>query len=317
MNKLIAKFKIGSHLYGLQHAKSDEDYMGIFIPSAKELLGLNRIDEVDLSTKSSKDDRRNTAEDIDEKVYSIHKYLTLALNNNPNILEVLFATPENILITSPEWEELVANRDKIISKKVFKTFTGYANAQKKKLTVKKERYTSLIISVEMMEKTFSLAELGDTKRAITEEESKMLNKSLSYYKGKKGNCESFHKGMPLKTIYDKLVEERDNYGWRVKTDSFDKLGYDVKFAYHLIRILSEGEILLKTGELHYPISGDARDNIINVREGNVEYEELLDMYDKYHKRCLLAIQNTALPEEADFEWANNWLVETQLNSFIK
>lgn len=308
--KTIYRLKVGSHLYGLNRPDSDIDYMSVFIPTSEDLLGLNPVNEVDNSTKSSSSDRRNTAGDVDDKSYSLHKFMHLLLGNNPNIVEVLFAPEDVVEVCEPEFQTLIDNYQKIISQKVFHTFTGYAFSQKKKLTVKSERYGSLVESVHDMEKTFSTQELHDTKRAITEEESVFLNKTLKYYKGRDGNTESFHKGMPLKTIYEKLVEERDNYGWRVKTDTFDTLGYDVKFGYHLVRILAEGYELLKTGKLSYPISGDARDDILRVRSGEVELPELLEMYEKYDALCKEMKETTTLPKKPDFNFANDYLINT-------
>ena len=220
--KLIFKCKIGSHLYGLNTPESDEDFMSVFIPKSEYLLGLKNVEEVDNSTKKSSSTERNTSEDVDDKSYSLSKFLHLVLQNNPNIVEVLFATPENILITSDEWEELVANRNKIISHRVYHTFKGYAFSQKKKLTVKAERYLGLQKAIAFIERNFDT----QVNYQITEKEAEELNKRIVYYKGSKQNCESFHKGMHIHMIYEKLKGEYENYGWRVKTDTFLTLGYD-------------------------------------------------------------------------------------------
>lgn len=310
--RLLYKLRVGSHLYGLNRPESDEDYMGVFMPTADDMLGLKKVEEVDSSTKSSSEERRNTAGDVDDKSYSLHKFMHLLLQNNPNIVEVLFATPENILIDSPEFQELRENAEKIVSYKVFHTFTGYAFSQKKKLTVKAERYGSLVEGVKLFEDTFSKERLSDPRVAIDETEADTLNKKLKYYKGHKGNTESFHKGMSVKMIYEKLVEERDNYGWRVKTDTFDKLGYDVKFGYHLVRILAEGYELLTTGKLTYPIGGTAREDILRVREGEVELAELYELYDKWDTLCKEA--KGPLRIKPDFNWAHRWTVDATLDS---
>ena len=75
----------------------------------------------------------------------------------------------------------------------------------------------------------------------------------------------FHKGLPLKVIYEKIVSEYERYGWRVKTDSFATLGYDTKFASHTIRLLHEGAQLLLNGYLEFPISGEAHEDIMNIK----------------------------------------------------
>jgi hypothetical protein len=315
--RLIFKCRIGSHLYGLQRPESDEDFLGIFIPKSEYLLGLKRIEEVDNSTKSSAAGTRNTADDIDDKNYTLPKYLHLALQNNPNIVEVLFATPENILVQSHEWRELVENRDKILSQRVFFTFTGYAFSQKKKLTVKSTRFHSLELAVGWFEANWTPEQRARDDIAINNGDADELNGFLKYYKGAKDNCESFHKGMSVKMLYDHIKDEYDNYGWRVHTDTFETLGYDVKFGYHLIRILAEGYELLTTGKLSYPISGEAREDIIKVREGKVELPELLEMYDKYDALCKEADKKTVLPKKPDFNWADAWLISILKKSIIE
>jgi uncharacterized protein len=314
--KLIFKCKIGSHLYGLQRPESDEDFMGVFIPRSEYLLGLKHVEEVDNSTKNSAAGYRNSADDVDDKNYALPKYLHLALQNNPNIVEVLFATPDSILSTSKTWQELVDNREKIISQRVFHTFTGYAFSQKKKLTVKSERFNSLAKGLNWLEESFSGEERMRDDIAINETDADQLNSMLKYYKGQKANCESFHKGMSVKMLYDHLKVEYDTYGWRVHTDTFETLGYDVKFGYHLIRILAEGHELLATGQLHYPIEGIARQDIVAVREGKVELPELLKMYEKYDELCKMAYERTSLPKKPDFNWADKWLIDTLRKSIM-
>jgi predicted nucleotidyltransferase len=311
--RVIFKCRIGSHLYGLNTPESDEDFMGVFIPRSEYLLGLKNVEEVDNSTKKSSAQHRNSSEDVDDKYYSLPKFLHLVLQNNPNIVEVLFATPENVLITSDEWEGLVSNRNKILSHRVYHTFKGYAFSQKKKLTVKAERYLGLQKAISFIERNFDV----QVNYQITEKEAEELNKRDSYYKGEKQNCESFHKGMHIHMIYGKLKDEYENYGWRVKTDTFLTLGYDVKFGYHLIRILAEGYELLRTGELQYPIMGEPREDIVRVRTGQVKLKELLEMYERWEKKCDLAFETTNLRKKPDFNFFDKWLVKTLKKSITE
>ncbi len=315
--KTIYKLKVGSHLYGLNRPESDIDYMGVFVPNSEHLLGLKEVNEVDRSTKPSSSNQRNTADDIDDKSYALPKFLHLTLQNNPNIVEVLFPRPEVIEILESEMQELIDNRDKLLSQRVFHTFTGYAFSQKKKLTVKSERYGSLVLGTGFLKRAHSEDALSDSKVAISEKESNDLNNMLKYYKGSKGNTEPFHKGMSLKMIYDKLVEERDNYGWRVKTDTFDTLGYDVKFGYHLVRILVEGYQLLLTGKLDFPLTEDYAHDIIKIRNGEVELPELLETYEYFDNLCKKTLEKTSLPKKPDYKWADKWLIKTLKKSILE
>ena len=339
--RIIFKCRVGSHLYGLNRPDSDIDYFSVFMPTAEDLLGLQKCEIVNNSTKSSKEDRRNNEDDIDDVSYSLPKYMSLVLANNPNIVETLFATSDNILTLEPEFKFLMDNHDKIISQRVLHTFSGYAMAQKKKLVVKKERYGSLSDALELIQswasvevnskgffndKFYSRSEeflewINEEPqrfwRDITEEESELLNARLKYYKGDKHNCESFHKGMDIGMIYRKVRKEYEKYGWRVKTDSFEKLGFDLKFAYHLIRLEAEGIELLTTGKLVFPISGKAREDILKVRNGEIQYDQLLEMYEQYEAQLQAVAPESKLPHSPNFKWANKWLIQTLKEAIIK
>jgi uncharacterized protein len=312
--KLICRIRTGSHLYGLNTPASDEDYISVFMPSAHDLLGLHPVDEVDNSSKKSTSNERNTPEDIDDKMYSLPKFMWLLLQNNPNIVELLFATEENIIESSSIWDELVVNYDRIISQRVYHTFSGYAFSQKKKLEVKAIRYGSLKKGIKYLESLYTACFLTDTKVSISEYEAQDLNAILKYYKGRDGNTKPFHGGMPLKAIYKLLKSEYENYGWRVKTDTFETLGYDVKFGYHLIRILAEGYELISTGRISYPLQ-TGRYDIVCIRNGEVQLEELLELYNRYKEMTDSEYVETKLRKHPDMKWADNWIV-TKLKESI-
>lgn len=314
--KLIFRCKVGSHLYGLNTPESDEDYFSVFLPTSEDLLSLNKVKVVDNSTKSSSEDRRNTSEDKDDKEYSLPFFIKLLLDNNPNIIEVLFATPDCIEVCEPEFKILMDNCDKIVSTKTFHTFTGYAFSQKKKLETKRERYGSLLQSIDWMNEYFS-EDVYNSKAKLTEDDAEKLNSNLKYYKGSKGDTSSFHKGMPVADIYNQLCAERDKYGWRVKTDSFMKLGYDRKFAYHLIRILAEGIELLSTGKLSYPLTGSVKDDIMSVKQGELPLDDVFALYEKYKVVCDKVMENTIIRKKPDFKWANNYLTSILKNRIFE
>ena len=123
--------------------------------------------------------------------------------------------------------------------------------------------------------------------------------------------------MPLYVNYEKLKSERDNYGWRVKTETFDTLGYDIKFGYHTIRILAEGLELLTKGRIDYPISGKYREDIMRIRNAEVSLQELLTMHDEYATMCEKALENTVLRKKPDFNWANKYLIDTLKNNIME
>lgn len=97
-NKIIYKIKSGSHLYGINTPLSDEDYLGIYLNTPEELFGLHNSEILEDNIVSKQENGRNDKDAIDCKYYELRKFIKLAVNNNPTILEMLFATPENIII---------------------------------------------------------------------------------------------------------------------------------------------------------------------------------------------------------------------------
>jgi predicted nucleotidyltransferase len=125
--------------------KSDSDYRGIMISHPDTKLGLtNHVDQIEV--KKGKDgkvpeDQQKLIKELNEKLgmdmpldedivlYEIKKFVSLALENNPNILDVLFADNDSIIYKNKKGKKLLKNRDIFISKKTKFTFSGYAISQ--------------------------------------------------------------------------------------------------------------------------------------------------------------------------------------------
>jgi uncharacterized protein len=121
---------VGSHGYGLNRPGSDLDYRGIFIAPKIYYLGSATVEQKDSGWSEPGildflNDNQDTA------VYELRKYVHLAAAGNPNILELLWLS-EYPQITSVG-KKLLAHRQIFLSKKVKHTFSGYANAQIRKI----------------------------------------------------------------------------------------------------------------------------------------------------------------------------------------
>lgn len=108
---------VGSRAYGLHHADSDYDYRGIYQASTRDMLGLTKPKE-QLESKEP-----------DVCCFEVGKFCALALAGNPNVLEVLWATP---VIDTPEGAQLRELRGAFLSERVRTAYIGYAASQLKK-----------------------------------------------------------------------------------------------------------------------------------------------------------------------------------------
>lgn len=104
----------GSHGYGLNTEKSDLDIRGINMGTLDSILGLESFDIFE---------DKNT----DTVIYSIKRFMELAIKGAPNVLEILFSNPENILYCDEKiGKMLLDNRDMFLSKRIYYSFKGYA-----------------------------------------------------------------------------------------------------------------------------------------------------------------------------------------------
>jgi predicted nucleotidyltransferase len=116
---VIYRCIVGSKAFGLDHAESDSDRRGIYLPPASWQWSLYGVPE-QLDYK-----------DTEECYWELQKFLTLALKANPNVLECLY-TPLVETVT-PLAAELLEIREIFLSKLIYQTYNGYVMSQFKKL----------------------------------------------------------------------------------------------------------------------------------------------------------------------------------------
>jgi len=120
-NQVIYEVLSGSHAYGLATPESDYDYRGIFIPDKKYYFNpFQKVEQFEFK-------------DSDRVIYEITKFINLATQANPNILELLFIDKKFIKKTSPEAELLREHRNLFLTARCKFTYSGYAFAQLKRI----------------------------------------------------------------------------------------------------------------------------------------------------------------------------------------
>ena len=131
--RAILLTKVGSHSYGINTTGSDVDYKGIFIATKEYYLGLKNIEQKDRGwdRDSHYFPVLNGVKDL--VFYEIRKYLKLAKDANPNILELLFESGEFYQYIHPVGQKLIDNRELFLSKKIKYSYSGYAYAQIRKI----------------------------------------------------------------------------------------------------------------------------------------------------------------------------------------
>jgi predicted nucleotidyltransferase len=114
---VILRVAVGSRAFGLATESSDEDRRGVFLPPAELTWSLFRPPE----------QVEYASDGIEEVDWELEKFLRLALQANPNILETLWS-PQVLHITELG-QELREMRAAFLSRHLYKTYSGYVLSQ--------------------------------------------------------------------------------------------------------------------------------------------------------------------------------------------
>lgn len=303
-NQIILEVKSGSHLYGTQTATSDIDQLGIYIPSFEEEIGLFLEEEKDLSIVDKNSENKNTQNAIDRKFYHIRKFIKLASQNNPNVLELLYPSEESIISISPVGKYLLEHSSIFLHKGLIKRFLNYAKSQKHKMIIKTEKFSEL-------------NELLAVLKEIAKDTPKMYLSELKYnelfLKVAKDNIQkdsikvgdlSFPLNIFVKEAI-KRISNRIEYGTN-RQDLILKYGFDSKFASHLIRLLYEAIELLEKNSLTFPLK--EADLILSIKNGEKQLNEVIELSEILETRILMLEKTTSLPENPDMSKINELLI---------
>lgn len=115
---IVYEYIRGSKLHNIDTEQSDTDIGGVFILPYENLLGLQS------SYISQVSDEKG-----DTVFYELGTWINLLLKSNPNAIESLFVPEDKIIYKDKRLNIIFENRDKFLSKTIFKHISGYAYSQ--------------------------------------------------------------------------------------------------------------------------------------------------------------------------------------------
>lgn len=281
--KILLFIIAGSHFFDLNTKNSDKDYRGIYLPlNGKE----SRRGEVTLKTNQEKN-TKNNADDVDCNFYSLKKFLTLLGNGDFNMIEMLFAPREKILITSDIYEQLRYLRDSLIPNDI-SSFLGFIKKEYKRFGVDKNHYGIQVNFINFLKsiRNYYSETLGDHWEEIIEY-SKKEDSYLKISSTRNMNKElpaiviakrMFQNTVKITYVLDALEENLKRYGHRRRNQAL--AGMEFKGLYHSMRLIIEAEDLLTTGELHFPFKEDKHNFLKSIKEGDIDADFLFESIDR-------------------------------------
>lgn len=339
LNNCIFKYISGSQAYGLNTPESDIDYRGVFIAPLKyafdlfqtSFMGQGSIANlIKNATKAIENGELQAAQEMlkqaqevdngdlnfsvgtvhnpnsDEELQELRKFLKLAADCNPNIIEFLYIndddkTNEGIpLIThiTPVWKKIRENRHMFLSKKARFTFSGYAIAQLKR--IKAHRGYLLNPKGKPDRKDYNLP----LETIIPANHQNALLSIPDEYASKEWKETVIHEKQYRQALRDYQAYKK----WEVERNEKRKVleakcGYDSKHASHLIRLCRMAQEILRDGVV-YVRRPDAKE-LLNIRLGNVPYEEIETVADNMDSVLNTLYKTSTLRDKPDHKGIQN------------
>lgn len=137
-------YEKGEHPFDKDYV-SDYDYKGIFIASQEDKLGLNDYHHEIQPKKDDLEGRKYILSQINEKLgmnieldedfalYEVNKFIDMAQNDNPNILDILWSDEDSIFYNTEAGQEVLSHRQSFLSKRIQQSFSKYGLSQMNKM----------------------------------------------------------------------------------------------------------------------------------------------------------------------------------------
>jgi hypothetical protein len=124
--------QVGSGVHGVTVPGTDDrDELGLCVEPADYVIGLRRFEQYEYRTQPV--GHRSGPGDLDLVVYSLRKWLRLALQGNPSVLVPLFVPDRDVVAIDDHGRYLRAHPELVLSRQAGARFAGYLNSQRARL----------------------------------------------------------------------------------------------------------------------------------------------------------------------------------------
>jgi predicted nucleotidyltransferase len=333
---LLVKHYAGSHSYGMALPTSDVDFRGIFV-----------ADPLYIRTPFYTVGELSDVSEEDTKFYEMNKFMKLALDCNPNVVETLWTSPQHIVHDTPQYQLLRSHAPEFLTTKIAFTTSGYALGQLKRIkghnkwinspqpeeAPQQVDYIKLIhnFTAAKVLNSIDLRDYFTGYRLVPfSGETYGLYRLDGYspFNPETGALNTDYQGdshelgtpdMIVKFNKQQYLADKDiwsNYWtWKKNRNAYrseleEQFGYDTKHAAHLVRLLRMGAEALETGKLNV-FRHDATE-LLSIRHGAWTYEEVVEYAEHMdnHVRNVL-LPKSQLPKKPDTLKAANLILTIQ------
>lgn len=303
----------GSHSYGTNTETSDVDIRGCALNRPSDLIGLTNFEQV-------------VNETTDTTVYSFNKLISLLLNCNPNVIEMLGCKPDHYFFITDIGKRMIDNRKLFLSKRAVDSFGGYATQQLRRLEnalardrmsqARKEEHIlkSMQRSLKCFEGKYTSFKHGSVALYTADSEKDDLDREIfadihiNRYPAREFN------GMVNELANILAMYEKLNHRNNKKDDNHLN-----KHAMHLVRLYLICFDILENEEIVTYREKD-HDFLMSIRNGKYQLEdgtyhpEFFKMIDDFEKRLAYAKENSSLPDHPNMKRVEEFVMDINRRS---
>ena len=291
--KIIFLVSAGSHFFNLNTPNSDKDFRGIYMPSPKEFYdGESKRRMIEWSTSPGNvKNLKNTNKDVDFVLFSVTKFLELLKRGDFNMMELLHAPDDKILINSDIVKNFIHLRSGLMVNDI-SSFLGFIKKEYKRYGVNmyhyaiQENFINFLKTLPVNSEKYRMKHFWEeTKQYIAEKDRTI--KLTTVFTGSKGHQRinalviarrCFLSTERVQRLIEQIQITLDKYGHRQR--SMAKDGVEYKGLYHAMRLIYEANDLYDYGEFKIPFSKERHKFLLDIKTSNIDQNFLFDTIDK-------------------------------------
>lgn len=280
-NNMAYEVISGSIAYGVATDSSDYDVYGFCFPPKEDIFPHLRGEIVGFGTQKERwkgyqehhmmdpSARGGKGREYDYQIFSIVKYFQLIMENNANMIDSLFV-PENCILHITKVGVMIREKRRmLLHKGAWHKFKGYAFGQIHRMESKDHKLLPDLIK---FEDDHGIPRATTYKQACAGEEVP------------EGVREQY------KLLYERMI----SHGKRSQTVKI--YGFDVKFAYNVVRLLNEAEQIMTEGDLDLQRN---REQLKSIRRGEWTEEQIIDYFKSKERELESVYSSSSLPHSPD------------------
>jgi len=283
----------GSHLYGLNHADSDVDIKGVFLPTNREIV-LGNIPKT-VKYTSGDDNSKNSKEDCDVELFSLNYFFDLASRGDTGAISMLSAPENLVIIQSDTWRNIVLHKSMFYSKNMA-GLIGFVRTQANKYCEKGDRLKCAIDAEYFFEARCPDSKLIDFWDDLPNGShiEKIDKDGRKFYSVCNRLIQDTSKSSYACSIVKSIVS---SYGKR-SISAFNNNGLDWKAISHAFRVSNELSDLYKFGTIKYPLVNS--ETILDIKLGKLDFKNyVLPRLNSLMDEVNALSEKSNFPQEVD------------------